>query len=317
MTSCVIAASFFVICLFLLNSKLKNAKPIEQQESDLHILVNLTNFKYLINKPPVEVTIDKNGVQLPTFLIMIHVHPYHDDIRAAIRETWGRGDPRALVYFALGAVRSAEKQREIELEDAQYHDIIQGNFIDAYHNLSYKHSMVLKWFSHNANDVNFLVKIDDDVYPHVPSIYNYITKFADEKEFLMGPYIEPERVHRTGKYAVSRDDWKDDWVPPYAIGNYLIYSADVARAIYEKSKTTRFFWLDDVFLLGFCRMQLNIRVVEIRKHRIIRDELKQALQNETLEPRHNWMFTSPVIKAKDARILWNKLQKYKYNAIYD
>lgn len=284
------------------------------KDYDSNILVNLTNFEYLINKPPVKIIIDNNGVQLPTFLVMIHVHPDHDDIRSAIRDTWGRGDPRALVYFALGAVKTGEKQQQIESEDAKYHDIIQGNFIDAYHNLSYKHSMVLKWFSHNANGVNYLVKIDDDVYSHVPAIYNYIKEFAAEKEFLMGPYVEPERVHRTGKYAVSKDYWKDDWVPPYAIGNYLIYSVDVVRDIYEKSKTTRFFWLDDVFLLGFCRMQLNIQVIEIRKHRILGNELKQVLKNETFQPRHDWMFTSPVITASSARILWKKLEKYKYNA---
>lgn len=39
-------------------------------------------------------------------------------------------------------------QRKIEEEEAQSHDILQGNFIDSYHNLIFKHT--LKWFSENC-----------------------------------------------------------------------------------------------------------------------------------------------------------------------
>lgn len=298
---------------YIISFFVRECPRVNDKNGEPRRLLNMTDFKYLIGKPPVKLVVDGNGTQLPTFIVIIHSNPYHEMLRNGIRESWGRADPRALVYFALGAVNTLEKQKQIEDENKKFEDIIQGNFYDVYHNLSYKHTMVLKWFKDNANGVKFLVKMDDDVYANIPGIYKLIMANKDEKEFLAGPYVAPERTHRIGKYALTYDEWKEDWVPPYAIGNYLIYSLDTVEKIYEKSKTTRWFWLDDVFLLGFCRMQLNIPIIDIKETTLSNDEMEAAWVDTNFELRDNWLFSPPDNhEASQAQAIWNKLKQNIY-----
>ena len=67
-----------------------------------------------------------------------------------IRSTWGR--PRipkleTKLAFLLGSTQNKELQEEIERENSDYHDIVQGDFVDTYHNLSYKSIMGKLWVS--------------------------------------------------------------------------------------------------------------------------------------------------------------------------
>ena len=49
-------------------------------------------------------------------------------------------------------------------ENIQYADIVQGNFVDSYHNLSYKATMGNLWVSEFCEQAEFVVKADDDVF---------------------------------------------------------------------------------------------------------------------------------------------------------
>lgn len=47
----------------------------------------------------------------------------------------------------LGAVNNESLQNAINEESERYHDLVQGNFVDSYRNLTYKHVMGLKWIT--------------------------------------------------------------------------------------------------------------------------------------------------------------------------
>ena len=49
-------------------------------------------------------------------------------------------------------------------ENTDYGDIVQGNFVDSYHNLSYKATMGNLWVSHFCKQAEFVVKTDDDMF---------------------------------------------------------------------------------------------------------------------------------------------------------
>lgn len=108
-------------------SKLKDTLPGPGK------LLDMSNFKYLITKPPCS----RDSSQ-PYFVTLVHTAPTHIERRMAARETWAHSDPRTLTYFMIGYVASPSIQKRINQEEAKHHDIIQGNFVDSYHNLTYK-----------------------------------------------------------------------------------------------------------------------------------------------------------------------------------
>ena len=83
-----------------------------------------------------------------------------------IRSTWGR--PRmpkvkTRLAFLLGSTENAKLQEEIERENSAYHDIVQGDFVDTYHNLSYKSIMGKFWVSEFCEQVGLRSESQGDL----------------------------------------------------------------------------------------------------------------------------------------------------------
>ena len=55
--------------------------------------------------------------------------------------------------------------------------IFQGNFIDSFENLSYKHLMGFKWLEDECltSKPSFVVKADDDVFIETFHLYNFVS----------------------------------------------------------------------------------------------------------------------------------------------
>lgn len=280
---------------------------IPTEPDDSHVLVNLTNFDYIIGKPRVKIIKDGAAMQLPYLVVLVHSNPYYSENRNAIRDTWGRFDPRVLTYFLLGAVNTSEVQREIEAENRQYNDIIQGNFFDSYYNTTYKHTMALKWFKDHCAGIKYLVKQDEDVFLNVPAAYEFLHANIDDSNFMMGRY-GPIKVHRVDhKNPVKREEYAEDTYPPFVYGGYLIYSADLVEALYEKTKTTRFLKNDDVFVTGLCRLQLNNKITSYAKH-ILFEYPESADAKIT---RTDFITTVDNISPTIMRIIWDKTEKFR------
>lgn len=281
--------------------------------NDPNVLFNLKNFHYIISKPPVNIAGLKNGVQHPLFVLLVHTNPYQEEMREKIRQSWSRSDPRALVYFALGAVNTTAKQRSIEAEDKKYNDIIQGNFFDAYSNLTYKHTMVLKWFKNNANGIKYLVKIDDDVFPNIPAICRHIEKLPkDIGKYIAAPIVHPYKTVREGKYEVYRNESVDEWSVTYAFGTHIIYSYDAVVALHDGTRRALFQRMDDILFLGYIRFLLNIELTDIRDLSIHAD-IERFLSDENYWPPIDWLFTSSMIRENEILKVWNKFKKFELN----
>ena len=84
--------------------------------------------------------------------------------RAAIRETWGNiahySHYPAQVVFLLGI--TAENQLEHQLEDND--DLLVGDFVDTFHNLTYKDSLFFTWMKHECPSATYAFKGDDDIF---------------------------------------------------------------------------------------------------------------------------------------------------------
>ncbi len=59
----------------------------------------------------------------------------------------------------MGTPAKPESQKVIEEEHKQYGDIIQGDFMEAYKNLTLKGIMALKWISQYCRQAGFTIKV--------------------------------------------------------------------------------------------------------------------------------------------------------------
>ena len=83
------------------------------------------------------------------------------------RSSWGNPDIAGVVtklVFLLGSPDDVKKQEMLQEENKKHRDIVQGDFLDTYHNLSYKAIMGHLWVSEFCVHAEFVVKTDDDMF---------------------------------------------------------------------------------------------------------------------------------------------------------
>ncbi|KAK6167996.1 hypothetical protein SNE40_021908 [Patella caerulea] len=230
----------------------KKANQVNPVNNDINnVTVNpIFNGDYLLNNA--NVCPDNLDI-----IVVVHTAPDHFIRRQNIRTTYGSSTlflpVNIRTVFLIGRVKTVEKTVNIMKEHLAYGDIIQGNFIDAYHNLTYKAVMGLHWVSHYCSKVKYVVKVDDDVafdmwkFLEVFHAHNlHASKSIFCRTTLKGI------VPRKGKWAVSKDllVGYTHFPYPFCHGMVMIYSGDTIPLLYRASYTVSFFWLDDVFVTG-------------------------------------------------------------------
>jgi hypothetical protein len=63
----------------------------------------------------------------------------------------------------------------IQDENRKYGDIIQGDFIDLYENLTFKSLMSWRWIKYNCMKAQYFLKLDNDVFMNTRVVLDYIT----------------------------------------------------------------------------------------------------------------------------------------------
>lgn len=220
--------------------------------------IKYSNRRYLINH---ERTCDEKDVLL---LLFVKSSSENFERRQAIRSTWGNETyvestlgVTIRVLFALGLHPEPANRSKLKMqlfsEDQRYHDLIQQDFIDTFHNLTLKLLLQLGWKETYCRHAQFLMSADDDVFVHIHNLIHYLQGIgrSNSKDLWMG------RVHRgsppvrdkESKYYVSRDMYPWLAYPDYTPGSGYVLSRDVATRIYKASLTINpTFHIDDVFL---------------------------------------------------------------------
>ncbi|CAL4065776.1 unnamed protein product, partial [Meganyctiphanes norvegica] len=111
-------------------------------------LLDLPHFTYIINN-------DVCSGEDIFATVIVHTHPANiqerNSIRKSIPQKYLNEMKLRRVFLMARADTSTQKlyhatpQHSIEEENDRNHDIIQGNFMEHYRNLTYKHTMGLQW----------------------------------------------------------------------------------------------------------------------------------------------------------------------------
>ncbi len=101
------------------------------------------------------------------------------------------GDKNGLLFtagfgFFVGLTESNMTQEQIEEENSFYGDIIQIGTPDFFRNLSLKVAGLLNWLHRNCPKVDFVMKVDDDVYVNVRNLAHFVQSHHQENLSVFG-----------------------------------------------------------------------------------------------------------------------------------
>lgn len=210
---------------------------------------------YLINNKKV-----CSGVKNLLFMVLVHTSTLNFQRRNNIRETWAQPNlfqnHSMRIVFLLGKPQKDSTQALIEHENVLHGDIVQGKFIDSYHNLTHKGVLGLRWVTENCRHAKIIVKVDDDVFLNIFKLMdNMLTEYSNISRQIMCAVRNKgtSKIQReTGKWKVNEKEFYNMTHFPvtYCNGFFVVMTGDVIPELYAAAKVTPFFWIDDVYIFG-------------------------------------------------------------------
>ncbi|XP_037094417.1 beta-1,3-galactosyltransferase 5-like isoform X2 [Pollicipes pollicipes] len=242
--------------------------PISSAPRDGPIIPYHDSFEYLLNN-------DVCGAGAVDAVVVVHSDTRHPEVRNAIRDSLPEALLRRLgVRRAFMLADASQKLKESETvisqstvaeENAKYKDVVQGNFHDSYHNLTYKHIMALDWAGTFCPQARYIIKMDDDIVYNIFELLKMLHFIPDTGYIGGNIFHEAAPFRKRSKWIVSQEEWPRDVYPPYLSGWLYVVTPDVARALVMQSTVIPFFWIDDTYVTGILAEQLPITVRDLKK----------------------------------------------------
>jgi len=258
-------------------------------------LIDRTKFDFLLNSDVCSSSSSRrSAVRL---LIVVTSHPGHVTLRRAFRKVL----PASLLethgirrVFLLARIDPLQKdyaqinQSTVENEHLSDRDVVQGDFLESYHHLSYKHIMGLKYAVHYCSQTQWIVKMDDDIAVDIFQLLDYLeNSVVDTHDGLVivgavmnGSELDPLR-RKNSKWDVTYDEYALEKYPPFVSGWAYATTVAAAHRIVHYSQSSPFFWIDDVFVTGLLADLSGIQHVDIRsKLTVYQDHVKCCIQQK-------------------------------------
>lgn len=275
----------------------------ELPSDDKSTLIDIKDFKFTINHNLCNKT-------QPLLLLLIHSAPGNFRKRKVVRETWGQETSDLILLFFVGS--SEKYKKALEDENRKYKDLIQGNFLDAYRNMTYKHVMALKWATYYCPSAKYILKLDDDVFVHIPALLNFLTQdlspWGARRLILCDLKLEVavKRSWRS-KWRVSPQEYPGRLYPAYCAGFAILYSPDTVFLLYREAQKEPYFWIDDVHITGVLARKINITHTSLDSLVLTTENMHNLLQNRSNQ--RDFLFGPPNLVEKEIRALYTLMNK--------
>ena len=251
------------------------------------------------------------------WIFYVHANPRKPRLRKLIRETWARSDlfekKRAKVVFLVGIPARPKMQNIIDNEFQEHGDLVQGDFKDSYHNLTLKAIMGLYFISKYCSHVPYAVKADDDAFINIFKVMNLVKTEQPDRRFLMcfkwnGMTIMrkfPGKIDRCIRWCVPDHVFPGEThYPSYCAGLGYVISTVLISELYDISKSTPYFHVDDVFVTGL----LVRRASSFTWIDLLDNDTRPIMLGQTgVDENPNDVLFSHVYSEKKWRKAWGKL----------
>ncbi|XP_072044770.1 beta-1,3-galactosyltransferase 5-like [Amphiura filiformis] len=209
------------------------------------------NYTILPAYPCVRKAVDEPEVFL---LTLIFSWPSDFGYRFTLRRTWLAHNNvkgyRTVSLFVLGRHENETLQEQIVQESLDYHDIIQGDFIDSFRNQSYKLLMGLRWVSSYCQYAKFIMKLDNRTLPVYSNIVPQLENTSEHGGVCLGYNLNDTDVIRDGNSPLytTKSELKNSKYPPHPSGSGYIFPASSVNHLLSISHHVEFFIWENVYI---------------------------------------------------------------------
>ena len=194
-------------------------------------------------------------------LIVVMSRPRNRTQRMAIRKTWGTIAHRkdVSVAFLMGHLEKMPWNVLIR-EQELYQDLVIGNTIDSYINLTLKSISMLELVAMHCFDTNFVLKVDEDVFIQTHRLMKYLIAMNTTLRAFYGTMVLAAKPIRSSnmKYFVAFKHFSFQRYPLYLSGDVYLLPSIIAEELYLESFNFYFLPIEDVFVTGVLADHLNI-----------------------------------------------------------
>ncbi|XP_076446970.1 beta-1,3-galactosyltransferase 5-like [Babylonia areolata] len=218
-------------------------------------------------------------------LIVIHSAVGDFQRRRILRETWAAVDTIhnltvRRVFFLGRDMSSSLTQVLVNTEQANFGDIVQGDFVDSFSNLTRKAVTALRWINNHCLHARFILKTDDDIFVNVfRLVENHLKRLSGQRHTVMcnAKADNSSVIIRTpgSKWYVPKSvlAGRTHW-PAFCSGFLVVLTTDVIPQLYRASFTAPFVPVDDGYVYGVLPLvdrNVSLRYVDISGDLVVDD----------------------------------------------
>lgn len=205
-----------------------------------------------------------------TVVVTVKSAVAHFEHRAAIRQSWANEHKDdAIIIFLLGIPDNNTESilSQVEEEYNEYEDMLLGNYIDSYSNLTVKALSGLKWRMESCAQPPFTLSVDDDTFVDLGKLLDsHLKKFPSKTQSFIEcseRTVVNGKVWREGRWKVEEKTYDGDKYPTYCNGPcYLMPRETSQRLLETANQTVVDLEADDALISGVLRAKLNIPLIQ-------------------------------------------------------
>ncbi|WOL04197.1 hydroxyproline O-galactosyltransferase GALT6 isoform X1 [Canna indica] len=186
--------------------------------------------------------------------------------RMAVRKSWMsavRRSSNVVARFFVALHGRKEVNAELKKEAEFFGDIVIVPFMDSYDLVVLKTVAICEYGVRTVS-AKYIMKCDDDTFVRLESVLNEVKKVPADRSLYIGNINYYHKPLRSGKWAVTYEEWPEEDYPPYANGPGYVVSADIADFViseFEKH-ALRLFKMEDVSMGMWVEKFNNSKPVE-------------------------------------------------------
>uniref|UniRef100_A0A0D9W0A8 Galectin domain-containing protein n=1 Tax=Leersia perrieri TaxID=77586 RepID=A0A0D9W0A8_9ORYZ len=170
--------------------------------------------------------------------------------RMAVRKSWmidTRKSSNVVARFFVALNGKKEVNEALKKEAEFFGDIVIVPFMDNYDLVVLK-TIAIAEYGVRVVPAKYIMKCDDDTFVRIDSVLDQVKKVQREQSMYVGNINYYHRPLRSGKWAVSYEEWQEEVYPPYANGPGYVISSDIAQYVVSEfdNQTLRLFKMEDV-----------------------------------------------------------------------